>query len=123
MNIFHVLLKLWRLASSVGAVGKPTHDQRDMKPLLGVADGEHNLCIGVEGGLTQTLPVLTSLKTELICPRDKGISGDESWAAAIFICSPNIQQVPDHCVGVEAMQTQSHPCSRDAIAGVQHVSG
>ena len=47
-----------------------------------------HLYIRVEAGLTQSLPVWTRLKAQLVHAGAESLSADESRAAAIFICSP-----------------------------------
>lgn len=54
---------------------------------------EPHLDVGVEGALTQTLPVWTSFKAQLVHPRGESFSADECWAAAIFVCCPKGQRV------------------------------
>lgn len=51
-------------------------------------NSEAYLYIRVEAGLTQTLPVRTGLKAQLVHAGGKGFLTDESWAAAIYICCP-----------------------------------
>lgn len=112
-----------RSASSVGAVGEATHQQRQVELLLRVTDGKHNLHVGVKWRLTQTLPVWTRLKAQLVHAGGESLSADESGAAAILIRCPDVQHVPDLQFAVEPVQAERQPGRRDAVAAVQHVSG
>lgn len=108
-------------AASVCAVGESADQQRHMKPLIHVCYCEDDLNIGVEAGLTQTLPVLLRLEAHLVHSWSEGVSADQAWTAAVLIRAPDGDEAPDGDAGLQTVQTEGHPLSRDPIAGVQHV--
>lgn len=73
------------LTSPVRAIGEAAQEQGQVESLVGVCYSEDNLNIWVEGVVTQTLPILSSLKTHLIHPRRERFCSDESRTATIIV--------------------------------------